>query len=279
MASGEDLHQARICIRQGSASGEDLHQARNGVKCGGSWVRRNGIKTAQGPDSPTTDDDDDERGGPTNVSPMCGPSERISALEVDVAIGRTKQGKSDGPTEVVSEMLKAAGETGTMWMTDVCNAVVRDGKIPEDWSRSWMVNVYKGKGDALTCGSYRGIRLLEHAMKVLERVIEGRVRKIVKIDDMQFVFMAGRTKTDAIFIVRQLQEKYLARNKELWMAFVDLEKAFDRVPREVVWWALRYLGVDEWIVSVIRAMYEDATTKVKLNRRESKAFSVRVGVH
>ena len=164
--------------------------------------------------------------------------------------------------------------TGTMWMTDVCNAVVRDGKIPEDWSRSWMVNVYKGKGDALTCGSYRGIKLLEHAMKVLERVIEGRVRKIVKIDDMQFGFMAGRSTTDAIVIDRQLQEKYLARNKELWMAFVDLEKAFDRVPREVVWWALRYLGVDEWIVSVIRAMYEDATTKVKLNGRERVRLSV-----
>ena len=99
----------------------------------------------------------------------------------------------------------------------------------------------------------------------------------MKIDDMQFGFMAGRSTTDAIFIVRQLQEKYLARNKELWMAFVDLEKVFDRVPREVVWWALRYLGVDEWIVSVIRAMYEDATTKVKLNGRESKAFSVKVG--
>ena len=157
--------------------------------------------------------------------------------------------------------------------------LVRDGKVPEDWSRSWMVNVYKGKGDALTCGSYRGIKLLEHAMKVLERVIEGRVRKIVKIDDMQFGFMAGWSTTDAIFIVRQLQEKYLAKNNELWMAFVDLEKAFDRLPREVVWWTLRYLGVDEWMVSVIRAMYEDTTTKVKLNGRESEAFNVRVGVH
>ena len=53
------------------------------------------------------------------------------------------------------------------------NAVVRDGKIPEDWSRIWLVNVFKGKGDALTGGSYRGIKLLEHAMKVLEKVIEG----------------------------------------------------------------------------------------------------------
>ena len=137
----------------------------------------------------------------------------------------------------------------------------------------------QGKGDASACGSYRGIKLLEHAMKVLERVIETRVRKIVKIDSMQFGFMAGRSTTDAIFIVRQLQEKYLAKNKELWMAFVDLEKAFDRVPMEVVWWALRYLGVDEWIVSVIKAMYEDATTKVRLNGRESNASSVRVGVH
>ena len=61
------------------------------------------------------------------------------------------------------------------------------------------------------------------------------------------------------------------------MALVDLEKACDRVPREVVRWALRYLGVDERTVSVIRAMYEDATTKVRLNGRESDAYSVKVG--
>ena len=47
-----------------------------------------------------------------------------------------------------------------------------------------MVKVYKGEGDALKCGSYRGIKLLEHAMKVLVKVIEGRVKKIVKIYSM-----------------------------------------------------------------------------------------------
>ena len=56
----------------------------------------------------------------------------------------------------------------------------------------------------------------------------------MKINSTQFGFVAGKSTTDSIFIVRQLQEKYLVRNKELWMAFVDLERAFDRVPRKVV---------------------------------------------
>ena len=60
------------------------------------------------------------------------------------------------------------------------------------------------------------------------------------------------------------------------MAFIDLEKAFDRVPREVLWWALRRLGVDEWIVSVIKAMYVDA---VRISGKVSREFDVKVGVH
>ena len=59
------------------------------------------------------------------------------------------------PTRIVSEMLKAADETETMWMTDVCNAVMMDGKIPEDWCRCWMETIYTENGDFLTCGSYR----------------------------------------------------------------------------------------------------------------------------
>ena len=47
----------------------------------------------------------------------------------------------------------------------------------------------------------------------------------------------------------------MSKNKELWMAFVDLEKAFERVPREVLWWAFRRLKIDEWLVQVIKAMY------------------------
>ena len=76
--------------------------------------------------------------------------------------------------------------------------------------------------------------------------------------------MPGRGTTDAIFIVRQLQEKYLHKNKDLYMVFVDLEKAFDRVPREIVQWAMRKLGVEEWLVRIVMKMYEDLRTVVRV---------------
>src|SRR3989442_3257271 len=63
------------------------------------------------------------------------------------------------------------------------------------------------------------------------------------------------------------------------MAFVDLEKAFDRVPREVFWWTLRHVGVEEWMVNVIKSLYEEVTTAVKRNGEESESFEVKVGVH
>ena len=96
---------------------------------------------------------------------------------------------------------------------------------------------------------------------------------------MQFGFMPGKGTNDAIFILRQLQEKHLAKGKHLYFRFVDLEKAFDRVPREVVWWALQHLKVPEWLVSVIQAMYAKPTSEVHVNNVFSGSFSVGVGVH
>src|SRR2546425_8699159 len=156
-------------------------------------------------------------------------------------------GKAAGPSGVAADMLKAAGEAEVKWVTDTCNEVVRSGVVPADWRRSWMVNVYKGKGDAIECSSYRGIKLLDHVLKVLERVLEARLRKTAKIDDMQFGFSPGKGTTDAIFIVRQVQEKLLGKHKELWMAFVDFEKALDRETREGLWWVLRHVGCAVWM--------------------------------
>ena len=124
-------------------------------------------------------------------------------------------------------------------MTDLIHNIVKEGSIPDDWRKSILVPVYKGKSDPIVGGSYRDIKLLEQPMKVLERVLEKRIRCQVSIDNMQFGFMPGKGTTNAM---RQVQEKYQSNKKTLYYAFMELEKAFDRVPREVVRWALRKLS-------------------------------------
>ena len=81
--------------------------------------------------------------------------------------------------------------------------------------------------------------LLEHAMKIVEKTLEKRIRRMVKVDEMQFVFMPSKATMDAVSILWRLQEKYLDKEKKLYMCFVVLEKAFDRVPRKVLEWAMR----------------------------------------
>jgi len=92
------------------------------------------------------------------------------------------------------------------------------------WKSSVILPIYKGKGGPMECGSYRGIKLLEHAVKVVERIFEHRIRQQIEADDMQFGFINSKT-TDAIFTVRQMQENFRVKGKTLYFGFVDLEKA------------------------------------------------------
>ena len=82
----------------------------------------------------------------------------------------------------------------------------------------YMLNLYKGKGEALDRGSHRGLKLTDQVMKLLEWIPDSYISKMVNIDEMQFGFVPGRGTTDTIFVVRQLKEKYIAANKQLlWL--------------------------------------------------------------
>ena len=208
-----------------------------------------------------------------------GPIQAISYEEVEKAVRKMRLGKAAGPTGVMADHLKAGQEVVIEQLTDICNQVMVEGKIPDDWPKSTMTTLYKGKGDPLSCGAYRGIKLLELGLKVFDRIMDRRIRNGVVIDESQFGFMPGRGTVDAIFIIRQLQEKYIGKNRKLYFGFVDLEKAFDRVPREVVKWALRKEGVEEWLIKTVMYTYVDARTAVRVGNGLSEDFEVKVGVH
>ncbi|XP_066959110.1 uncharacterized protein [Macrobrachium rosenbergii] len=120
-----------------------------------------------------------------NVPPVEGPITNIRESEVENAIKKGKVNKAAGKSELTIEMIKALG------------------------------NLDK---EVLSCGNYRGIKLLQHVLKILERIVKGKLRELIDIHEKQFWFMKGKSTVDAICIVRQEH-------------FVDLVKVYNRVPR------------------------------------------------
>jgi hypothetical protein len=110
--------------------------------------------------------------------------------------------------------------------------------MSDEWRWNILVPIFKNKGDVHSCTNYRGIKLISHTMKLWERIIQHRLRGVTNVTENQFGFMPGRSTMEAIFLIRQLMERYKEQKKDLYMVFIDSEKSYDKVPRNVMWWAL-----------------------------------------
>ncbi|KAK3522926.1 hypothetical protein QTP86_009722 [Hemibagrus guttatus] len=205
--------------------------------------------------------------------------DKIRKDEVRKALKRMKSGKAVGPDDIPVEVWKCLGEAAVEFLANLFNRVLESERMPEEWRRSVLMPIFKNKGDVQSCSNYRGIKLMSHTMKVWERVVEARLRKVVEICEQQYGFMPRKSTTDAIFALRILMEKYRDGQKELHCVFVDLEKAYDRVPREELWYCMRKSGVAEKYVRVVQDMYERSRTVVRCAVGQTEEFNVEVGLH
>ena len=205
--------------------------------------------------------------------------EKISKEEVRENMKRMKNGKAVGPDDIPVEVWKCLGEIALEFLTKLYNRTMESERMPEEWRDSILIPIFKNKGDVQSCSNYRGIKLISHSMKLWERVVERRLRSELTFSEQQYGFMPGKSTTDALFALRVLMEKYREGQKELHCVFVDLEKAYDKVPREEVWYCMRKSGLAEKYVRIVQDMYDDSITAVRCAVGVTEGFEVKVGLH
>ncbi|KAK6743091.1 hypothetical protein RB195_010390 [Necator americanus] len=159
-----------------------------------------------------------------------GPVLPITAFEVGAALAKMKWNMATGPDDIPADVWKLLGDRGSMWLATLFNKIVAEGRTPDVWQTSVTVPVWKGKGDIVDCTSYRPIRLLCHAMKVFERVLEARLRKIVSVSLNQCGFVKDCSIINAIHAVRILLEKHREKNRSVHLAFRASRESFRPCP-------------------------------------------------
>uniref|UniRef100_A0A8C5HIH4 Reverse transcriptase domain-containing protein n=1 Tax=Gouania willdenowi TaxID=441366 RepID=A0A8C5HIH4_GOUWI len=203
----------------------------------------------------------------------------ISGAEVAEVVKKLLGGRAPGVDEIRPEFLKALDVVGLSWLTRLCNIAWTSGAVPLDWQTGVVVPLFK-KGDRRVCSNYRGITLLSLPGKVYSGVLERRVRRIVepRIQEEQCGFRPGRGTVDQLYTLSRVLEGSWEFAQPVHMCFVDLEKAFDRVPRGFLWGVLREYGVSNLLIGAVRSLYDRSQSLVRIAGSKSKSFPVRVGL-
>ena len=204
----------------------------------------------------------------------------ITKEEVERALKGTKSGKAEGLDGVKTEMLEKGGEAIVEWMVRLFKLCFALSAVPEDWMSGCIVPLFKGKGSRYECKNFRGISLLSVVGKVYGRILINRIREKTEraIWEVQGGFMRGKGCMDQIFIVRTVCEKYMAKGKDVYFAFMDLEKAYDRVDRNALWSVLNIYGVGGKLLRAVKSLYKWSRACVRVGNECSEWFLVKMGL-
>ena len=160
-----------------------------------------------------------------------------SLHEVSRAVKGLKNNKAPGPDGIPAEIYKHGGQYMLHRLHQFITTAWTSKQLPQQWKDANIVTIFKRKGDKTLCDNYRGISLLSVAGKVLARVMLYRLLNHVVdvvVPESQCGFRRQRSTTYMIFVARLLQEKCREQHRDLFLAFIDLTKAFDTVNRDLL---------------------------------------------
>ena len=199
--------------------------------------------------------------------------------EVKLAITKTKMNKSPGVDGIPAEIYKFGGDELTHRLLQLIEKCWQLKTLPQDFKDVLILPIFKNKGDYRDCSNYRGISLLAIAGKVMAKIVQLRLSRLAEgvLTESQCGFRQERSTVDMIFSLRQIQEKAIEQDQELYMVFVDFRKAFDTVDRNMPWKVLKLFGCPDHLTDIIRQFHDGTKGKVMVGMQMSETIEVNHG--
>ena len=205
----------------------------------------------------------------------------ISLEEIAVCVRKLKNNKTGGSDGLVGELLKYGGSGMIELLHQVFAVIWSEEFVPPQWREGLIVNLFK-KGDKEETGNYRGITLLSVVGKVFCKVLNNRL--VMHLDkggalhEGQAGFRVKRGCVDNIYTLNELVQGRLREGKDTYTFFLDVQKAYETVWRNGLWFKLWEFGVRGEMWRVIKRMYESSKSAVLLDGEQSEAFDLEQGV-
>lgn len=178
----------------------------------------------------------------------------VTAEEVQLAAKRTRNNIAPGPDGIPNEAMKVLAAKRPELLTDVFNYCIKEGRFPTAWKRARLVLLRKGDKPLQDPSSYRPLCLLDSAAKLLEKIIDHRIRRHLDstngLSDRQFGFRSGKSTTDAVSLLTSIAQ----RNGPKCMTGVlmlDVKNAFNSAPWAKILDALRYKDTPPYLCKLV----------------------------
>lgn len=207
----------------------------------------------------------------------------ITLEELEAVLKKMKSRKAVDESNIMAEFIKHGGENMKKTLLDLFNNMIKEKWIPNQWNRSRISLIFKGKGkNRKDISSYRPVAIVSVMSKVLGAIVSNRLKiwaeENRKLGEEQSGFRKGRSTSDNAFVLQEILDDGRQKGKPTYMAFLDIEKAFDKISRSKLWERLEVLNVDEHLKDIIKCYYENTEIKLTLQGIETGWIKNNIGV-
>ncbi|KAH7952920.1 hypothetical protein HPB49_002620 [Dermacentor silvarum] len=207
----------------------------------------------------------------------------ISTTELKRRISDLKNQKATGPDDIPNEFLKALKTKARETLRHYFNNILESGQIPPAWKEAKVTLIHKGKGKPLEqLNAYRPISIISNVQKLFSATLNRRLQKICESNNIfpesQNGFRPNRRTSDHIFTLTQALEMKNKEKSTLYLAFLDMEKAYDGVPHSRLWQKLQGIGLECKSIDLLKELYTCCTAVYKLHELSSKKVQQKIGL-